>query len=167
MPKITLIAACAPDRCIGINNTMPWHLPEDFAFFKSYTLDKPVVMGRKTWESLPRKPLPGRRNIVISRTLGSLPGAEVYASIEEALSEVEQDEEVFVIGGGAIYGAFLPRVDRIYLTYVRASFPGADTFFPALDMEQWVEQEVQEYPADERNEYATRFSLLVRKRGLC
>ena len=104
MPKITLIAACAPDRCIGINNTMPWHLPEDFAFFKSYTLDKPVVMGRKTWESLPRKPLPGRRNIVISRQADyPAEGAETVGSLEEALALCAAAEEVIIMGGAQIY----------------------------------------------------------------
>ena len=99
MQKITLIAACAPDRCIGINNTMPWHLPEDFAFFKAYTLNKPVVMGRKTWESLPRKPLPGRRNIVISRQAGyTAEGAETVGSLEEALALCAAVEEITMLG---------------------------------------------------------------------
>lgn len=164
---LSIIVAMGEDRAIGKDNQLLWRLSDDLRRFKALTTGHTILMGRRTYESLPNGALPNRRNIVISRTLSSLPGAEVYASIEEALSEVEQDEEVFVIGGGAIYGATLPRVDRIYLTCVRASFPGADTFFPALDMEQWVEQEVQEYPADERNEYATRFSLLVRKRGQC
>ena len=86
MPKITLIAAYAARRCIGINNTMPWHLPEDFAFFKSYTTGKPVIMGRKTWESLPRKPLPGRQNIVITRQDYQAEGAQTAASLEDALA---------------------------------------------------------------------------------
>lgn len=139
MPKITLIAACAPDRCIGINNTMPWHLPEDFAFFKSYTLDKPVMMGRKTWESLPRKPLPGRRNIVISRQADyPAEGAETVGSLEEALALCAASEEVIIMGGAQIYAQALPLASDLRITEVALNVQG-DAFFPEFSPSEWHE----------------------------
>ena len=139
MPKITLIAAYAARRCIGINNTMPWHLPEDFAFFKSYTLDKPVVMGRKTWESLPRKPLPGRRNIVISRQADyPAEGAETVGSLEEALALCAAAEEIIIMGGAQIYAQALPLASDLRITEVALSVQG-DAFFPEFSPSEWRE----------------------------
>ena len=154
MQKITLIAACAPDRCIGINNTMPWHLPEDFAFFKSYTLDKPVVMGRKTWESLPRKPLPGRRNIVISRQADyPAEGAETVGSLEEALALCAAAEEVIIMGGAQIYAQALPLASDLRITEVALSVEG-DAFFPEFSPSEWREAARETHTSANGTSYA-------------
>ena len=133
MQKITLIAACAPDRCIGIGNAMPWHLPEDFAFFKSYTLGKPVIMGRKTWESLPKKPLPGRRNIVISRRPDyPADGAELAYGLKEAFALCTEAEEIIVMGGAQIYAQALPFATDLRITEVDVQVTNGDAFFPSI-----------------------------------
>ena len=122
-------------------------------------------MGRRTYESLPNGALPNRRNIVISRTLTSLPDAEVFASMDEAIKALcEQEEEVFVIGGGKIYSSILDRADRIYLTQVEARFPDADTFFPQINYAEWVELSREVFPQDERNEYPSTLFILSRKK---
>ena len=128
MPKITLIAAYAARRCIGINNTMPWHLPDGFCLFKSYTTGKPVIMGRKTWESLPRKPLPGRQNIVITRQDYQAEGAQTAASLEDALALCQGAEEVIIMGGAQIYAQALPIATDLRLTEVGLDVDG-DAFF--------------------------------------
>ena len=140
MQKITLIAAYAAHRCIGINNTMPWHLPEDFAFFKTYTTGKPVVMGRKTWESLPKKPVPGRRNIVITRQSDYLAeGAETVSELEEALALCADAEEIIIMGGAQIYAQALPYATDLRLTEVSLDVSG-DAFFPEFSSDEWKEQ---------------------------
>ncbi len=141
---LSLIAAHAENRVIGIENSMPWHLPGDFKYFKATTLGKPIIMGRKTWDSLGR-PLPGRLNIVVSRQAGlELAGAEVFASLEEALLRAEQwarekgVDELMLIGGAQLYGQALEKglVSRMYLTRVELS-PEGDAWFPEFDREQW------------------------------
>ncbi|QEY23890.1 dihydrofolate reductase [Neisseria animalis] len=139
MQKITLIAAYAARRCIGIDNTIPWHIPEDFAFFKAYTLGKPVIMGRKTWESLPRKPLPGRENIVISRqTDYQAEGATVVSNLQEALQQCREAEEIIIMGGAQIYAQALPWATDLRLTEINLEVAG-DAFFPEFDAAQWTE----------------------------
>ncbi|PSJ79341.1 dihydrofolate reductase [Neisseria iguanae] len=140
MQKITLIAAYAEHRCIGISNTMPWYLPEDFAFFKHYTSGKPVVMGRKTWESLPKKPLPDRRNIVISRqTDYAAEGAEVAASLSEALALCVDAPEIIIMGGALIYAQALPLATDLRLTEVALNVADGDAFFPEFSADDWLE----------------------------
>jgi dihydrofolate reductase len=140
MSTITLVAAVARDGAIGRDNALLWHLPEDLARFKALTLGKPVVMGRKTWDSLPAKfrPLPGRRNLVVSRSASELPGAEVFASLDAALAACAEPE-VCVIGGGEIYGLALPLADKLALTEVDAAFPDADRHFPAWPRDRFTE----------------------------
>lgn len=140
MSTITLVAAVARDGAIGRDNALLWHLPEDMARFKALTTGKPVVMGRKTWDSLPAKfrPLPGRRNLVVSRSASSLPGAEVFASLDAALAACSEPE-VCVIGGSEIYALALPRADKLALTEVDATFPDADRHFPAWPREPFEE----------------------------
>ncbi|MEO6280070.1 dihydrofolate reductase [Roseateles sp.] len=140
MSLITLVAAIAKDGAIGRDNALLWHIPEDMARFKALTLGKPVVMGRKTWDSIPAKfrPLPGRRNLVVSRSATELPGAEVFASLDAALAACAEPE-VCVIGGGEIYALALPRAAKLALTEVDASFPDADRHFPAWPREQFTE----------------------------
>ena len=140
MKRVVLVAAVARDGAIGRDNALLWHLPEDMARFKALTLGKPVVMGRKTWDSLPARfrPLPGRRNLVVSRSASELPGAEVFASLEAALAACPEPE-VCVIGGADIYALALPHADRLALTEVDAAFADADRHFPAWPRSQFSE----------------------------
>ena len=140
---------------------MPWHLPADLAHFKRTTTGHPVIMGRRTWESIGRA-LPGRRNLVVSGTPGfSAPGAEVVPSLAAAWLAVAGADEVFVIGGARLYAEALPQVDRIYLTEIDAAIEG-DTHFPPLPPDEWRETTLGEHPADARNAHALRFLLLER-----
>ncbi|OSI09146.1 dihydrofolate reductase [Neisseria zoodegmatis] len=137
MQKITLIAAHAHNNCIGINNAMPWHLPEDFAFFRAYTTGKPVVMGRKTWESLPKKPLPGRRNIVITRQADyAAEGAETVSGLHKALALCGDVEEIIIMGGAQIYAEALPVATDLRITEIDLNVEG-DAFFPAINSDEW------------------------------
>ena len=160
---LSIIVAIASDGAIGRANDLLWHLPADLKRFKELTTGHTILMGRKTFESLPRGPLPNRRNIIISRSLPTQPGAEVYPTIQQAMEACASDEEVFIIGGGEIYRQLLPDTERIYLTRVQASFPDAEVFFPELDPTQWIEEAREVYPRDERNEYDTELLLLRRR----
>lgn len=147
MPRITLIAAVARNGVIGRDNALPWRLPEDLKRFKALTTGHPIVMGRKTWESLGR-PLPNRRNIVVTRDASFLAdGATVVTSIDAALAASVDASETFVIGGAEIYKLALPRADRLQLTEINADFDG-DTLFPALACEEWRETAREHHPAD-------------------
>lgn len=139
---LSLIAALGENRVIGVDNSMPWHLPGDFKYFKATTLGKPIIMGRKTWDSLGR-PLPGRLNIVVSRQADlQLEGAEVFASLEAAVARAEEwaleqgASELMLIGGAQLYGQGLEHADRLYLTRVALS-PEGDAWFPEFDQQQW------------------------------
>jgi len=137
-PRVSLIAALAQNHVIGIENRLPWKLPEDLAHFKALTLGHPILMGRKTFESLGR-PLPGRRNIVITRNVGYQPsGCEIATSIPAAIDLCEQAEEVFFIGGAELYKQVLPLVDRLYLTEVQVEAQG-DAYFPEFDRTAFIE----------------------------
>ena len=160
---LSIIVAIASDGAIGRANDLLWHLPADLKRFKELTTGHTILMGRKTFESLPRGPLPNRRNIIISRSLPEQPGAEVYPTIQQALEACASDGEVFIIGGGEIYRQLLPNTERIYLTRVQASFPDAEVFFPELDPTEWIEEAREVYPRDERNEYDTELLLLRRR----
>ncbi|MFM4803477.1 type 3 dihydrofolate reductase [Aeromonas bivalvium] len=165
--KISMIAAMARDRVIGLDNQMPWHLPADLAHFKRVTLGKPVLMGRKTFESIGR-PLPGRRNLVISRNAGfTAPGIEVFSSIEDALTTLTEGEapaELMVIGGGHLYAQLLPRADRLYLTHIDLAAEG-DTRFPEYEGPQWRCIEQETHQPDARNPHSYRFETLERIAG--
>ncbi len=143
--KLSLIVATANNNAIGRNNELPWHLPQDLKYFKSVTLGKPVIMGRKTFESI-GKPLPGRTNIVVTRQKDwKFAGVLVAQSVDEALDIAQQfraeqanlAEEVMVIGGAEIYRHALPIADRVYLTRIDANVDGADAYFPELPANQW------------------------------
>jgi len=132
MPLISIIAAVAENRAIGIHNRLPWHLPADLKYFRNKTLGHHVIMGRKNYQSI-GKPLPQRTNIVITRDPGfDAPGCVVVNSIDAALAAADGDPEVFIIGGAGIYAQSLPFADRLYLTLVHHSFEG-DTYFPELE----------------------------------
>lgn len=136
--KLSLIVAMASNRTIGINNQMPWHLSADLKKFKSITMGQPIIMGRKTYESIGR-PLPGRKNIVISRDLHyQLPGCFVFNDLDSALTSCKDADEVFVIGGATLYEATLDLADRLYITLIQKEFTG-DTWFPEVKHEQWHE----------------------------
>jgi len=140
--SISLIAGVGRDGAIGRDNGLLWHLPGDLPRFKALTMGHAVIMGRKTWDSLPERfrPLPGRRNIVLSRQPAlQLAGAEVFRSLDEALATCPAGDRVFVIGGAQIYTQALPLADRLELTEVDADFPGADAFFPAWDRDAFAE----------------------------
>lgn len=164
-PRVTLVAALARDsRVIGADGDLPWRLPADLRRFKATTMGHPIVMGRKTWESIGR-PLPGRRNIVLSRRAEfTAEGAEVVSSLDAALARAADADEVFVIGGEAVYEAALPRADRLLLTWVEGRFEG-DAFFPAFDPDEWVERSREAVPADDRNAHATEVVVLERRSG--
>ncbi|SDI84415.1 dihydrofolate reductase [Pseudomonas delhiensis] len=139
---LAMIAALAENRVIGIDNRLPWHLPADLKHFKALTLGKPIIMGRKTWDSLGR-PLPGRLNLVVSRQAGlQLEGAEVFTSLDAALARAdawareEEAEELMLIGGAQLYAEALPVAERLYLTRVALS-PAGDAHFPELDESRW------------------------------
>ena len=159
MKQISLIAAISPERVIGNENQLPWQLPADLQYFRKMTLVKPVVMGRKTFESIGRA-LPGRRNIVVSRNKAfQAPNCEVFTTIDQALAI--DSEEIMVIGGGRIYAAVLPKATRMYLTFVHQEFAG-DTFFPAWDKDEWQEVSREDHTADEDNSVAYSFVVLSR-----
>ena len=155
-----MIAALAENRVIGIDNSMPWHLPGDFKYFKATTLCKPIIMGRKTWDSLGR-PLPGRLNLVVTRQQNlQLEGAEVFTSLEAAMERAEEwaaeqgVSEVMLIGGAQLYGQALEHADRLYLTRVALS-PEGDAWFPAFDEGQWTLVSNTENPAlDDKPAYS-------------
>jgi dihydrofolate reductase len=147
MSSISLIVAYSRNRTIGKDNQLPWRLPGDLAHFKRQTLGKPIIMGRKTWLSLGR-PLPGRTNIVVSRSgQGDFTGAVLVNSLESAIEQAAGSDEVFIIGGAQLYADALPVVDRIVATEVHAEVEG-DAFFPALDPNTWVEADRQPQPPE-------------------
>lgn len=156
---LVLIAAVAADGAIGKRGQLLWHLPGDLKHFKMLTAGNPVVMGRKTWESLPRRPLPGRQNIVISRNAAyEAPEAEVVSSIDHAL-EAADGEQVFVIGGATLYEATIAQADRLEITAIEAVDPEADTYFPTIDADQW--QLVSSTSADSHEENGIIYRFLT------
>jgi dihydrofolate reductase len=159
---ISFVVAVARNGVIGREGGLPWHISSDLKRFKEITMGKPVIMGRKTWDSLPRKPLPGRRNIVITRQPDfPAEGAEVVATPEQALSLCAGAPEVAVIGGGEVYRLFWPMVDRLYLTEVDLEVEG-DTHFPALDPAEWREVAREVHPRSERDSAAFTLRVLDR-----
>lgn len=158
---ISMIAAMAKNRIIGADNDMPWHLPADLKHFKQVTMDKPVVMGRKTYESI-GKALPGRKNIVISRAGFAADDAIVVATAEEAIAVAGNVDEIMIIGGGKIYEIFLPRAERLYLTHIDLEVNG-DTFFPDYGaLADWEIKEVEVHSPDQKNPYSYSFETLQR-----
>ena len=162
-PLISLIFAMADNRVIGIENRLPWKLPADMKWFRQNTLDKPILMGRKTFESFGSKPLPDRLNIIITRDVNyHATGAVVAHSIDEAIALAGDVPEVMIIGGENLYSQMLPRADRLYITYVHAT-PHGDAWFPEFDLNEWSEQYSIEYAVDEKNPHAISFVVLYRK----
>jgi dihydrofolate reductase len=159
----SLVVAVARNGVIGRDNQLPWKLPDDLAYFRKVTLGHPVVMGRRTYESI-GKPLSGRTNIVVSRNRGfEAPGCMVVPSLQAAWQAAGEADEVSIIGGTSIFEETLPIADRIHLTEVDADVPG-DTFFPPFDRAQWRETEVSRHAADARHAYPFRIVVLDRVR---
>jgi len=159
---VSMIAAMGTNRAIGLRGRLPWRLPADLRFFKEKTWGHVVIMGRKTFESV-GKPLPGRRNVVITRRKDfRSDGVEVAGSLREALDLAGGEEEVFVCGGAEIYRQALDRADRMYLTLIHENFE-ADTFFPESDPRVWEERERVNHGPDERNPYAYSFVVYERR----
>lgn len=159
---ISMIAAMTPERVIGRSGDMPWHLPADLAWFKRNTLQKPVIMGRKTWQSIGSKPLAGRSNIIVSRDQNFVaPGAVPVTSPEQALQLTNNAGEVMVIGGAQLYQYFLPQTDRLYITLIHTSVAG-DSWFPHYDHLSWRQSFMEERPADAKNPFDCSFMILDR-----
>ena len=155
---LSIIVAIGENNEIGCMNGLLWHLPADLKRFKTLTTDHTVVMGRKTFESLPNGPLPNRRNVVISRNQQfTHHDCLVVSSLEEALIKLSDEKEVYVIGGSQIYCQALPYASKLYLTLVHASFPEADTFFPEIDLTRWIKRSEETHSADEKNKFSFTF----------
>ncbi len=153
---ISIIVAASTNNVIGVQGELPWRLSDDLKRFKALTMGKPIVMGRLTWESI-GKPLPGRQNIVITRSEGfAAEGADVVASPAAALNAADNAEEIMIIGGGQIYDLFFPKANRLYLTRVHAEVDG-DAFFPAINEDEWTLVDSDLHSADERNEFDFEF----------
>lgn len=162
MPRISLIAAMADNRVIGIANKLPWKLPADMKWFREHTLGKPIVMGRKTFESFGAKPLPGRTNIVVTSDLNyCAEGCVITHSVDAALQVAGDVPEVMIIGGASFYKQTLRRAERIYLTVVHHAFDG-DAWFPELDARAWREAARVDCPADAQNPFDCTFLVLDR-----
>lgn len=158
---ISLVVAASTNNVIGSDGGLPWHLPDDLRHFKRLTTGNPIVMGRRTFESIGR-PLPDRRNIVMTRDPDYVaPGCDVVSSVREALDLVEDADEVMIIGGGQVYREFLPHAERIYLTRVQADVEG-DTYFPDIDEAGWRLVSSEPHAADEKHAYA--FDVMVFER---
>jgi dihydrofolate reductase len=163
--KLSLVAAMAKGRVIGKDNQMPWHLPADLQHFKKVTMGKPIVMGRKTYDSIGR-PLPGRCNIVITRQENlSIAGCDVFNSIPEALAELSDENEVMIIGGGNLYEQALPLVDYLYLTFIDLEVEG-DAFFPVWVEADWKEISLEKHMPDDKNLSSYCFVEFERVRSL-
>lgn len=160
--RISAIVAISANQAMGLNNQLPWHMPADLKHFKKITMGSPILMGRKTYESIGR-PLPGRCNVVITRDVDfEAPGCVVVNSIETALSSVGYSDEVFVIGGSALFQQMLSMTERLFLTVIHHEFQG-DVFFPEIDFMQWNEVSREDHEADEANPYAYSFLVLEKK----
>ncbi|HSD67953.1 MAG TPA: dihydrofolate reductase [Woeseiaceae bacterium] len=159
--KISLIVAASTNNVIGVDGRMPWHLSEDLRRFKTLTLGKPVIMGRKTHESIGQA-LTGRTNIVLTSNPDySSPGCEVATRLDQALAYAGEADEVMVIGGAYVYQSFLPMAERIYLTRVRTSIDG-DAHFPDIDPDEWAVSAKEDFPAGDGRHYGFTFQVLDR-----
>jgi dihydrofolate reductase len=165
MSRVALVVAVSRNGVIGREGGLPWHLSSDLKLFKTITLGKPIIMGRKTWESLPRRPLTGRQNIVVSRTGAYIAeGAQVVATPEQAIAaaKLNNAEEIAVIGGGEIYSLFLPIAHRVYRTDVDIDVEG-DTYFPVLSPAEWQETSAEQFPQAPNDSAAFTLRVFDRK----
>ena len=162
MTRIAVIVAVANNNVIGAGNTIPWYCPADLQYFKRTTLGSPVLMGRKTYQSLKIKPLPGRQNIVVSRDEKlAAEGCDIVASIDQGLQLVNTQEKVFIIGGAEIYQQSLKMADELYVTYVDLNVDG-DSYFPILNPDEWDLVSKEDFAADDKNPYDMCFKVFER-----
>lgn len=160
--NIAIIVAMTPDRVIGFKGAMPWHLPADLKYFKRVTSGYPVLMGRRTYDSLYVKPLPGRKNIIVTRNADfEAPGCTVVNSVSAGIEQAGNAEKLFVIGGAAIYEQVLDMADELYCTRVQSSVAG-DTYFPKINLAEWKEEHCQLCNADEQNQHCMEFIRYTR-----
>lgn len=163
MKKISIIVAIAKNNAIGKNNELLWHLSEDLKRFKKLTTGHTIVMGKKTFESLPTRPLPNRRSIVISDISGEkIDGCEMAYSIEEAIEKCDPDNENFIIGGGSIYRQFLPFAQKLYITHVFKDFE-ADVFFPEINYNNWELLSREDFQPTDKIDFAYAFTIYSKK----
>lgn len=161
---INIIAAIGENNELGYKNNLLCYLPRDLKHFKELTSGHTVIMGSKTWESLPKKPLPNRKNIVLTRKNIQIDGAEVVNTKDEIFEIIKKEEkDVFIIGGASIYELFLPYADKLYLTKIVSNF-FADVWFPIIDYEKWEVSDIEFVSKDEKNEYDIYFKTLTKKR---
>jgi len=160
---ISIIVAVSDDWGIGRDNDLLWHIPEDLKRFKRLTMGKCIIMGKKTWESLPKKPLPGRKNIVITDIPSECIDCSVTAySIEDAINKCDKNEEAFVIGGGSIYHQFMNIAERLYITHVHRKAP-ADVWFPKIDRRKWKVIEKEEFVSEDDNKIPYSYVIYERR----
>jgi dihydrofolate reductase len=160
---ISIIVAVSDDWGIGKDNELLWHISDDLKRFKKLTLGNTIIMGKKTWESLPKRPLPGRKNIVLTDDpKESIDNSVTAYSIEDALSKCEEDEEIFIIGGGSVYRQFMPIADRLYITHVHQTAP-ADIYFPAIDLSIWEITAKEELKTDGINSIPYTYAIYEKK----
>lgn len=162
MMRISIIAAMDKNRVIGLDNMLPWYIPRDLKWFRKHTLGKPIVMGRKTHETI-GEPLPGRQNLVVTRNREyEAPGCTVVHSIQQALQAAGDVDEVMFIGGEEIYNQIIERADRLYLTLIEAEFEG-DSVFPRYEQDEWTLLYREYFDGDDRSPYRLQFLILDRK----
>jgi dihydrofolate reductase len=160
---ISIIVAVSEDLGIGKDNRLLWHIPEDLKRFKRLTLGNTVIMGKKTWESLPKRPLPGRTNIVLTDDPNECIDCSVTAySVEDALSKCEKGKEIFIIGGGSVYRQFMQIADRLYITHINKTAP-ADVYFPEIDEVIWKVVEKEEFKAIETDAVSYTYIIYQRR----
>jgi dihydrofolate reductase len=163
MKHISIIVAIARNLAIGKNNDLLWHIPEDLKRFKKLTTGHTIIMGKRTFESLPTKPLPNRRSIVITDIPGEvIPGCIMAYSIEDALALCDPDNENFIIGGGSVYRQFMPHADRLYLTIVHKDYD-ADIFYPEINFDEWIERDREDCNAMDTLGFDYSYLTLDRK----
>lgn len=163
MPTISIIVAVDRNNAIGKENQLLCHLPNDLKYFKATTLGRPVIMGRKTFESLPNGALPNRRNIVLSKNdRYKCDGCELASSLDAALALVSNEEDIFIIGGATIYKEAIGKADKLYVTHIDNKFEGVDVFFPQIDLSLWKETSRVENKADDKNKYQHSFVVYER-----
>lgn len=162
MASINIIAAIAENNAIGLNGKLLYWLPADLRRFKALTTGHTIIMGRKTFDSLPKGALPNRRNVVLSRSKKNFPGAERYASLKDALANCAADEDVYIIGGASVYAEALPLANRLCLTEVHATPKEADAFFPDLNRDEWKVSFREEHTKDEKHDQDYTFIDYIR-----
>ena len=162
---LSLIAAIATNNAIGVNNQLLCRLPNDMKRFKQLTAGHTVIMGRKTFDSLPGGALPNRTNVVITRSTGaSFTGCETYGQLSTAINNHQHENEIFIIGGASIYEQAIALADKLYLTFIHHTFEQADTFFPVINESEWALIDSENHPADERHLHPYTFATFIKKK---